>query len=271
MTKLVYIGGYGHSGSTLLEYLLASSPEVVACGEVVSVPRERGRKAKCTCGRLAQDCPVWGPLQTSPGALDGWTHERLTLALLERVCGAHAVMVDSSKTPWSSAAAPFRLHRKLGADFQLLHIVRDPRAVSWSAIKKAGRKGKRPLIALRGVVAALSWSVSNLACALFGRMHPDRYIQLRYEDLTRDPNEVMQRLFAKLLPGVEWRPEAIGSGENRHQLYGNRMRSQTLTLAKIKEDASWKSDMPPASRALVAALTFPLRRLYSFPEAGKAG
>ena len=26
MTKLVYIGGYGHSGSTLLEYLLAASP-----------------------------------------------------------------------------------------------------------------------------------------------------------------------------------------------------------------------------------------------------
>ena len=32
MTKLVYIGG-GHSGSTLLEYLLAASPETVACGE----------------------------------------------------------------------------------------------------------------------------------------------------------------------------------------------------------------------------------------------
>jgi hypothetical protein len=265
VTKLVYIGGYGHSGSTLLEYLLASSPEVIACGEVVSVPRERGRKTKCTCGQLARDCPVWGPLQTSPAALDGWTHERLTLALLERVCGAHAVMVESSKTPWNSVAVPFRLHRKLGANFQLLHIVRDPRAVSWSAIKKAGRKGKRPLMALRGSVAALSWSVSNLACALFGRMHPDRYIQIRYEDLAQNPGAVMQELFAKLMPNAAWRPEAIGSGGNRHQLYGNRMRSETLTLAEIKEDAAWKSDMPPASRALVAALTFPLRKNYGYP------
>jgi hypothetical protein len=49
VTKHVYIGGYGHSGSTPLEYLLAASPEVIACGEVASVLRERGRKAKCTC------------------------------------------------------------------------------------------------------------------------------------------------------------------------------------------------------------------------------
>jgi len=34
--RLIYIGGYGHSGSTLLEYLLAASPEVVACGEGVT-------------------------------------------------------------------------------------------------------------------------------------------------------------------------------------------------------------------------------------------
>ena len=34
LAKLVYIGGYGRSGSTLLEYLLTTSPEVVACGEV---------------------------------------------------------------------------------------------------------------------------------------------------------------------------------------------------------------------------------------------
>ena len=62
VTKLVYIGGYGHSGSTLLEYLLAASPETVACGEVASVLRDRDRKGKCTCRRPIRECPVWGPL-----------------------------------------------------------------------------------------------------------------------------------------------------------------------------------------------------------------
>jgi len=95
VTKLVYIGGYGHSGSTLLEYLLAASPEVVACGEVGSVLRERRRKSKCTSGRETGDCPVWGRLLASPALLDGMSHEDLALALLAQDRGAHALLVDS--------------------------------------------------------------------------------------------------------------------------------------------------------------------------------
>lgn len=264
MTKLIYIGGYGHSGSTLLEYLLASSPDVVACGEIASVLRERGRKAKCTCGRMAKDCPVWGPLQKSPSALDGWSHESLALALLDRTGRNHAAIVDSSKTPWRSIAVPFRLWRQLGKDFVLLHMVRDPRAVSWSAVKKAGRQGTRPLMALRSSAAACGWTVANLACELFGRWHPDHYVRLRYEDLANSPSEVMQDLFAKLLPAATWRPEEIGTCDNRHQLYGNRMRSRSLSLAGIKEDKGWKSDMPRAYRSLVLPLTWPLRKRYGY-------
>jgi len=107
VTKLVYIGGYGHSGSTLLEYLLAASPKVVACGEVASVLRERRRKGKCTCGREVRLCPVWGPLLASTETLDGMTHERLARALLAQDGGAHAVLVDSSKTAWHSAAVRY--------------------------------------------------------------------------------------------------------------------------------------------------------------------
>jgi hypothetical protein len=264
LTKLVYIGGYGHSGSTLLEYLLATHPKVLACGEVASAVRERGRKERCTCGRLAKDCKVWGPLQISPQAADGLTHEELALALLDRASETYAIMVDSSKTPWRQARAPFRLRRDLGNRFFLLHIVRDPRGVSWSAVKKAGRQGTRPLAALRSAAAALGWSLANLACELFGRRYPEQYVRLRYEDLAQDPNAVMQRLFRVLLPGAEWRPEDIGSGDNRHQLYGNRLRAHSLSLAEIKEDSAWKSDMPGSQRELVAALSFPLRVRYGY-------
>jgi hypothetical protein len=112
------------------------------------------------------------------------------------------------------------------------------------------------------MIAALGWSVANLACELFGRRYPDAYTRLRYEDLTESPVPAMQALFARLLPGAVWRPEEIGSGNNRHQLYGNRMRSQALSLADIKQDLAWQRDMAGTYRALVAALTFPLRRYY---------
>ena len=264
MTTLVYIGGYGHSGSTLRDYLLAASPAAVACGEVASVLRDRDRKVKCTCGRGVKECPVWGPLFASTGTLDGISHEDLTRALVAQDRDAHAILIDSTKTAWRSAAVPFRLARVLGEDFTLVHLVRDPRAVAWSGVKKAGRRGTRPLLPLRSASAALGWGIANLACELFGRNHPDRYVRLRYEDLVRSPDAEMRGLFAKLVPQSEWPAEAIGANDNRHQLYGNRMRRANLSLAEVREDAAWQRDMPGLYRSLVSFLTAPLRWRYGY-------
>jgi hypothetical protein len=257
VTKLVYIGGYGHSGSTLLEYLLAASPEVVACGEVASVLRDRDGKGKCTCRRGTKECPVWGPLLASPETLDGTTHADLSCALVAQDRDAHAILIDSTKTAWRSVAVPFRLARALGSNFQLVHLVRDPRAVAWSGVKKAGRRGTRPLLPLRSASAALGWWVANLACELFGRNYPDRYVRLRYEDLARSPGDAMRDLFAKLVPGSEWPAEAVGAN-------GNRMRGANLSLAEVREDAAWQRDMPGVYRSLISALTAPLRWRYGY-------
>jgi len=264
VTKLVYIGGYGHSGSTLLEYLLAASPDAVACGEVASVLRDRDRKGKCTCRRPIRECPVWGPLFASPDTLDGMSHESLSRALAAQDGDAHAILIDSTKTAWRSAAVPFRLAGALGGDLALVHLVRDPRAVAWSGVKKAGRRGARPLLPLRSASAALGWWIANLACEAFGAKYPDRYVRLRYEDLARAPDDEMQGLFAKLVPQSKWSADGIGANDNRHQLYGNRMRAANLSLAGVREDAAWQRDMPRLYRSLVSLLTAPLRWRYGY-------
>ena len=92
-------------------------------------------------------------------------------------------MVEFLEDAVAPALAPFRLRRDLGDRFMLLHLVRDPRGVSWSAVKKAGRQGTRPLVALRSSAAALGWGIANAACEIFGRRYPGQYIRLRYEDL----------------------------------------------------------------------------------------
>ena len=145
-----------------------------------------------------------------------------------------------------------------------MHLVRDPRGVAWSGVKKAGRRGARPLLPLRSASAALGWWIANLACELFGSKYPDRYVRLRYEDLARSPGEEMRGLFAKLAPGLEWSAEAIGANDNRHQLYGNRMRAANLSLAEVREDAAWQRDMPRLYRSLVSLLTAPLRWRYGY-------
>ena len=96
------------------------------------------------------------------------------------------------------------------------------------------------------------------------RNYPDRYLRLRYEDLARAPDDAMRDLFAKLLPGSEWRADEIGGSDTRHQLYGNRMRAANLSLAEVKEDARWQRDMPRVYRSLVSLLTAPLRWRYGY-------
>ena len=86
VAKLVYIGGYGRSGSTLLEYLLTTSPEVVACGEVERHLRRFGRYKICTCGRRLKKCPVWGAFQHKSGKLAGWKSPPADLGAVGAYC-----------------------------------------------------------------------------------------------------------------------------------------------------------------------------------------
>jgi len=89
-------------------------------------------------------------------------------------------------------------------------------------------------------------------------------VRLRYEDLARAPDDEMQGLFAKLVPQSKWSADGIGANDNRHQLYGNRMRAANLSLAEVREDAAWQRDMPRLYRVFVSLLTAPLRWRYGY-------
>jgi hypothetical protein len=265
MAKLVYIGGFGRSGSTLLEYLLTCEPELVACGEVVRhVRRQRTRKA-CTCGQPAAQCPVWGPFQLARHA-EPLDHETLTLAIFAQVSPKFHTMIESSKTAWGSALMPFRFRSRLDKDFLLIHIVRDPRAVCWSTIKSvmSGKQNKRltsPLV--RCLKTTVGWTVANLACEIFGLIHPDNYVRVRYEDLVKATRPVIDQICGKLLFRSHAPLEEAGTRNNRHQLYGNAMRFKSLSPSSLSEDAAWKEAMPKPYR-LVAALAWPLAAKYGY-------
>lgn len=68
-SDLIYISGGGHSGSTLLDLLIGSSPNVFGLGEVhyfnsynyeIDDPKLLDiNKRKCTCGEEFKDCNFW--------------------------------------------------------------------------------------------------------------------------------------------------------------------------------------------------------------------
>ena len=241
---------------------MSGSPAVMACGEVVSSIRERdsNRKEKrCSCGRAADDCPVWSFFHSSDYTHPS-THAELLHALLKRADAQYSAIVDSST---------FRLKRRFGSEFMLVHLMRQPTAVCWSVLKKknrrARREGRRPYhYTLRCGLTVVAWSIANLSCEVFGLMYPRHYVRLRYEDLVHSPAEVLGTLFERVLPDVRWSFVEASARDNRHQLYGNSVRHHQLAIADVKEDLKWESEMPPEYSRVILALSYPLRLRYGY-------
>src|SRR5262245_5883035 len=272
MTKLIYIGGYGHSGSTLLEYLMPGSPEVLACGEVASCVRAGPTyKRKCSCGRKAQKCPVWGFFCSPSSSPVSWTHIRLLHALDKKVAVGYSAIIDSSKTAWGSLTRPFRLKRQFGSEFMLVHLVRDPTAVCWSVLKQKNRKADRegrsvPHYLLRCIWVVVGWYLANLSSDLFGLIYPRHYVRVRYENLAREPAKILNKLFERLLPGAHWSAAGVGCRDNRHQLHGNKARLRHIPIEDVKEDLKWKVEMPSEYSKVVLPLSYLMRLRYGYSQ-----
>ena len=58
---ILYVGGTGRTGSTVLDRMLGNVPGVVAAGEVTWLWFALRAGGRCACGERHAQCPVWGP------------------------------------------------------------------------------------------------------------------------------------------------------------------------------------------------------------------
>lgn len=71
-TTVTYLGGFGRSGSTLLERALGAVPGWVNVGELVDLPRSvYPDNELCGCGETFSDCPFWSAV--GDRAFGGWS------------------------------------------------------------------------------------------------------------------------------------------------------------------------------------------------------
>jgi hypothetical protein len=171
---VIYLGGFGRSGSTLIERLLGELPGICPVGELVHL-WQRGVLAgeRCGCGVSFHDCPFW--LRVGEIGFGGWHNVDIDrvislrrqvdrnrfipvlasssaspafrraldeyLSVYLRVYAAVAeasgcqVMVDSSK----HASLAFCLRWSGDLDLRVLHVVRDSRAVAYSWTRQVHR------------------------------------------------------------------------------------------------------------------------------------
>ena len=60
--KLIYISGGGHSGTTILDLMISTSPEVFSIGEGKHYDdRILGKNStkSCSCGKSYSECEFW--------------------------------------------------------------------------------------------------------------------------------------------------------------------------------------------------------------------
>ena len=80
--KLVYVGGHGRSGSTLLDVLLDASPQLLGVGELHHLPRLLADDQSCSCGTALGRCPFWARARS---VVDGHGGAATVAELTERV------------------------------------------------------------------------------------------------------------------------------------------------------------------------------------------
>jgi Sulfotransferase family len=305
VVRVLFLGGLGRSGTTLLERLLGQLPGVCPLGEVVHLwQRDLRDDERCGCGARFSGCDFWRRIGAA--AFGGWDRVdvRRVLALraaVERtrhiprlatrprrdveeyagyyasvyraaaaVSGARAV-VDSSK----HGALAYCLRHADDVDLRVVHVVRDSRGVAYSWTKRVTRPetdGADEMTRYSPGRSALLWNAHNAAFGLLGRCGVPVH-RLRYEELLADPKAALRSLAR--FAGIEQstvdlsflRPTADGYVADLGPTHSAAGNPMRFTVGAVplRRDDAWRRALPVRHRRLVAALTAPLLSAYGYP------
>jgi hypothetical protein len=298
--KVLFVGGYGRSGSTLLDRVLGQIPGFLSVGELRHVFQEGYlENRRCGCGERFHDCEFWRAVTTRAfGDLDdrqlremtalkqridrwwlfpqlGWRlggrrrrrdvdrYRELLRSLYAAIAvesGAE-VLIDSSKDVSHGYAL-----RGLGPpiDLYVLHLVRDSRAVAYSWQRRKFNPGSGRQMNRYGLLrTAAEWVAINALTGLHRHLG-GHYSTLLYADFAADPAASVEDVLEFI--GEPGRPNPV-SGDHTvhlgadHTAAGNPNRFRRGEV-RISPDDKWRRAMSPGARLLVGGLTLPTLRRY---------
>ena len=256
--KVVYITSLGHSGSTLMDMLISSHSQVVSVGEAHQIGRAPDT-TPCRCGvRPGLTCPFWRAVAEDFEKVTSVPFNQIDLedtttghfeehnvAFYTAVCrvSGKRIIVDSSK----NLSRLVGLLQTPGLTVKPIHLIRDPRGVIWSSM----RKGKN------WVYASLQYNV--LVARTHYALRSHGITPVHYEDLTSDPMAVLEPLMKKIGLDVEETQLNWTSG-TRHNFGGNEDTGGSGDRT-IKPDITWRSRLTRLQQAGIKLLTLPARWL----------
>ena len=299
--RILYIGGYVRSGTTIIDMLLGMNPHTLAIGEVNIIFRQLAKidnPIKCSCGKLLRDCALWSPVmerfhaalpvmtleqadmitrkvETYPERLRDASYYwedyvqiwRVMFAAIAEVSGA-SVIIDSSKTGRHSLCRPLSL-AQAGFHVSLLQMLRDPRAVTWSKLRREIDKGKlngKAAMFAAAFMSGFHWSITNVSTSWqYGGGKNLPYYEMRYRDFMDQPNEKLRDVqeafdldFSRSLEIVE----TDGEIESGHLASGNEIRFQTPLHLRL-QPPTWKTALSTPAK-LGVLVSAPVARFYGY-------
>jgi len=227
--------------------------EIVSWQSEISLLRRRARVLRQLTGRTGWE------------AFDRYTDlmGRLYESVSE-VTGAR-VLVDTSKRAQDAVVAA----QVPGIDHYMLHIVRDPRAVtySWRRIKQLHGRCDTAMGRKRPLNSVLRWVENCLGAeALRGRTEPTRWLFMRYEDFAAQPRAAVERIVAF----VGENPALVPFEDDRsvrltvnHTVSGNANRF-VMGPVTIRADSEWQDRLSTADRLVTPAFSLPFLPRYGY-------
>jgi len=231
--KILFIGGAGRSGSTLLERILGTCDHFICVGELRFI-LDRGlyENQLCGCGNPFHECVFWRSVieKVLEGLKEGDIRRLMNLRkkivrtryipflLLKRLrpksferrlqeyayfieklytaiqkISGGRVIVDSSKDP----AYGFLLNSIFKENLYVIHLVRDSRATAYSWQRRKKRPEiywKESYMPKRNIfVTSLEWNVRNALMELLSKVNK-KSLFAPYEDVCTNPEQIIQKV-----------------------------------------------------------------------------
>lgn len=272
----IFVIGVARSGTTMLRYMLCSNPRIYVPPESNFIPRFfRNRpteeltreRALDILDRISSYRTFWRDWREDPldprELIDGL--ERLTPAsFIDALYGRYASQYGAERWGDKSTIYPawIELFVEMFPSCKIVHVIRDARDVTASSLD--AYRGAR-FFYMDSYYAARMWRErlrSGLAAGR--RLPPERYHEIRYEDLTADPEGRIRELCGFL--EEEFHPAMMAPNKEALKHYHSfgihqRVRGEVTTA----RSGRWRRDLAPADQRLVQRIAGGLLSELGYP------
>jgi hypothetical protein len=291
MKKILYIAGFERSGSTLIHNLIGQIKGYTAVGELRHLKKRHYDKGRCGCGEVFEECDFWRANLESldwRGKDGDYVKERQLPLFLIPILGEKLLSYPATRSQFlrklytnvwdnsgaevivdSSKALTYLKELNLidGFEVRVFHVVRDPRAVCYSLLKRK-RSGHPGYLKFSPIRFSIKWIMVNFLFWSLSVFFKERYVCKRYEDFVDKPEEFLENICSWCATSSDFSGIVEDSNVKlapNHSAGGSPSRFATGEV-ELKEDLEWLVDKDNIEMKLVGLICAPMLRVFGYYE-----